>query len=105
MGSCISSNTKTLALLVLPVGTPIPSSLAFIQQFLACPEGADSIGHRILRTIPGSLGAVNTVHAQMAVFRHQSWLTWMLAKKAIPRCCTVVQKAFQLSGNGDAGFS
>jgi hypothetical protein len=84
MGSCISSNTKTLALLVLPVGTPIPSFLVFIQQFLACPDGADSIGHRILRTIPGSLGAVNTVHARLAVFRHQSWLTWMLTKKPSP---------------------
>ena len=105
MGSCISSNTKTLALLVLPVSTPIPSSLALIQQFLAYPDGADSIGHRILiRTLSGSLGAVNTVHAQLAIFRYQSWQTWMLTKKAIPIVARSLRRFFSFPIMATLGF-
>jgi hypothetical protein len=108
MGSCISGNTKTLVLLlvllILPVGTPILSCLAFIQQFLACPEGADSTRHRIPRTLSGSLGAVNTVHARLAVFRHQSWLIWMLTKKAIPVVARSLRRPFSFAVMATLGF-
>src|SRR3981081_1327925 len=103
MGCCISGNTKTLVLLlvllILPVGTPILSCLAFIQQFLACPEGADSSPHRIPTPFrkpwcrqhgPCAAGSLPT-----------SVLADLDAnQKSHPRCCTVAQKAFQLCGNG-----
>jgi hypothetical protein len=105
MGSCISSNTKhSLCLYCRSAGTPIPSSLTLIQQFLACLAGSDSIGHRILRILPGSLGAVNTIHAQLAIFRYQSWQTWMLTKKAIPVVARSLRKFFSFPVMATLGF-